>query len=67
MDTFNHVPGGCNVLYMDAHVEFIKYRAKYPVSLYNGNTNVSGAGAGGQDTRGRAVIDADFFNNYQPL
>lgn len=23
---FNHVPGGCNVLYMDGHVEFIKYQ-----------------------------------------
>ena len=22
---FNHVPGGCNVLYMDGHCEFIKY------------------------------------------
>lgn len=22
---FNHVPGGCNVLYMDGHVEFLKY------------------------------------------
>ncbi len=22
---FNHVPGGCNVLYMDGHVEFIRY------------------------------------------
>ncbi len=22
---FNHVPGGCNVLYMDGHVEFVKY------------------------------------------
>jgi len=22
---FNHVPGGCNVLYMDGHVEFIHY------------------------------------------
>ena len=21
---FNHLPGGCNVLYMDGHVEFIK-------------------------------------------
>ncbi|HOZ45937.1 MAG TPA: prepilin-type N-terminal cleavage/methylation domain-containing protein [Candidatus Hydrogenedentes bacterium] len=27
----NHVPGGCNVLYMDAHVEFVKYKAKVPV------------------------------------
>ena len=23
--SFNHVPGGCNVLYMDGHVEFVKY------------------------------------------
>ena len=27
---FNHVPGGCNVLYMDGHVEFIKYPSKAP-------------------------------------
>lgn len=25
MDFFNHLPGGCNVLYMDGHVEFIRY------------------------------------------
>ena len=29
---FNHVPGGGNVLYMDGHVEFVKYSTKYPVS-----------------------------------
>jgi prepilin-type processing-associated H-X9-DG protein len=28
---FNHVPGGCNVLYMDGHVEFIRYPGKFPV------------------------------------
>ena len=28
---FNHVPGGSNVLYMDGHVEFIKYGVKTPV------------------------------------
>ena len=28
---YNHVPGGCNVLYMDGHVEFIKYPGEYPV------------------------------------
>lgn len=31
--TFNHLPGGSNVLYLDGHTEFIKYNAKYPVAL----------------------------------
>ncbi|MDX9975121.1 MAG: DUF1559 domain-containing protein [FCB group bacterium] len=26
---FNHVPGGCNVLYMDGHVEFLKYGGEF--------------------------------------
>jgi len=29
---FNHVPGGSNVLYLDGHVEFLKYPGKHPVS-----------------------------------
>ncbi len=29
---FNHMPGGGNVLYMDGHVEFLRYPSKYPVS-----------------------------------
>lgn len=29
---FNHVPGGSNVLYMDGHVEFLKYPGVWPVS-----------------------------------
>ena len=29
---FNHVPGGANVLFMDGHVEFIKYPGKWPVT-----------------------------------
>jgi prepilin-type N-terminal cleavage/methylation domain-containing protein/prepilin-type processing-associated H-X9-DG protein len=32
---FNHVPGGSNVLYMDGHVEFLRYPGKAPV---NSNT-----------------------------
>jgi prepilin-type N-terminal cleavage/methylation domain-containing protein/prepilin-type processing-associated H-X9-DG protein len=31
---FNHVPGGCNVLFMDGHVEFVKYPGKFPVTVY---------------------------------
>ncbi len=29
---FNHLPGGANVLYMDGHVEFIRYPTVHPVS-----------------------------------
>jgi prepilin-type N-terminal cleavage/methylation domain-containing protein/prepilin-type processing-associated H-X9-DG protein len=29
---FNHAPGGCNVLYMDGHVEFVRYPVKFPVT-----------------------------------
>ena len=28
---FNHIPGGCNVLYMDGHVEWVGYKSKFPV------------------------------------
>ena len=31
-DMMNHVPGGSNVLYMDGHVEFIKYGTDSPLS-----------------------------------
>jgi len=29
---FSHIPAGGNVLYMDGHVEFIKYPAEFPMS-----------------------------------
>ncbi len=35
--TMNHVPGGCNVLYMDGHVTFVKYPGDYPVSAVFAN------------------------------
>jgi prepilin-type N-terminal cleavage/methylation domain-containing protein/prepilin-type processing-associated H-X9-DG protein len=31
---FNHIPGGCNVLYMDGHVEFVKYPDEFPINEY---------------------------------
>jgi prepilin-type processing-associated H-X9-DG protein len=35
VNVFNHIPGGSNVLYMDGHVEFIKYNesnTEFPVT-----------------------------------
>lgn len=29
---FNHLPGGCNVLYMDGHVAFVKYPGAFPIT-----------------------------------
>ncbi|MHA2063830.1 MAG: type II secretion system protein [Candidatus Thorarchaeota archaeon] len=29
---FSHIPGGANVMYLDGHVEFIKYPGDYPVN-----------------------------------
>lgn len=33
---FNHVPGGSNVLYMDGHVEFVKYQGNAGATIANG-------------------------------
>lgn len=31
-DMMNHIPGGCNVLFMDGHVEFIRYGTTGPLA-----------------------------------
>ncbi len=31
--TFNHVPGGGNCLYMDGHVEFLRWPSKFPADI----------------------------------
>jgi len=36
---FNHIPGGVNVLYMDGHVEFKKYKDGPPVNPASGPIN----------------------------
>ncbi len=34
---FNHVPGGSNVLFMDGHVEFIRFNESYPIQVLDPN------------------------------
>ena len=43
---FNHIPGGSNVLFMDGHVEFIKYPSEdFPVNWYMATIAQTAAGA----------------------
>jgi len=37
VSAFNHVPGGCNVLYMDGHVQFVKYPTQEPIMQHFAN------------------------------
>jgi prepilin-type processing-associated H-X9-DG protein len=40
VDEFNHIPGGCNILYMDGHVEFARYPSdSHPVNATMGYLN----------------------------
>ncbi len=41
---FNHVPGGSNVLYLDGHVEFIRYVAENPTNPTGGSKAPVNAG-----------------------
>ena len=50
---FNHVPGGSNVLFLDGHVEFLKYKSEYPVKD-------DPAGSYGVDFSGFLAIAAGF-------
>ncbi len=44
ISTYNHIPGGANVLYMDGHVEFVRYGTEAPVM--NGPGTSYGANLG---------------------
>ena len=60
-DRFNHVPGGSNVLYLDGHVEFIKYKAKFPISQFVGIQGPGGAAGTGEP--GGGYINSRFGTN----
>jgi prepilin-type N-terminal cleavage/methylation domain-containing protein/prepilin-type processing-associated H-X9-DG protein len=42
-ELFNHIPGGCNVLYLDGHVQFIRYIPDPAVSDIGGTPPVLGS------------------------
>ncbi len=42
----NHLPGGSNVLFMDGHVEFIKYPGRHPISKLMGFVLEGGGSTG---------------------
>jgi prepilin-type processing-associated H-X9-DG protein len=35
---FNHIPGGCKVLFMDGHVTWIRYPGEHPITWLVGVT-----------------------------
>ncbi len=37
--SYNHVPGGCNVMFMDGHTEFVKYGKRFPATPSNAILN----------------------------
>jgi prepilin-type N-terminal cleavage/methylation domain-containing protein/prepilin-type processing-associated H-X9-DG protein len=43
--SFNHIPGGSNVLYLDGHVQFVKYGADDPIKTYAGTGGYTPASA----------------------
>jgi prepilin-type N-terminal cleavage/methylation domain-containing protein/prepilin-type processing-associated H-X9-DG protein len=36
---YNHVPGGCNTLYMDGHVSFVRYGEQFPATKSHATFN----------------------------
>ncbi len=60
VDRFNHIPGGANVLYLDGHVEFIKYPGKYPVTQYIAVERLS-TGQDKQNVYGRGNLMRGFW------
>lgn len=53
---YNHVPGGCNVLWLDGHVEFIKYPGKFPIVHWSATQRLGGT----MD----ATIKKNFMNDW---
>ncbi len=57
---FNHVPGGSNILYMDGHVEFIKYPGKFPMTHFCSTQTL-----GGGDRPDPNQISTQFLRSLQ--
>ncbi len=61
---FSHIPGGANVLFMDGHVEFIKYPGKNPITQY---IAVARFGAGGMPDIADDPSDGGFWEHFPAI
>lgn len=39
ISSFNHLPGGSNVLYLDGHVDYVTYNSRFPIIADEANNN----------------------------
>ena len=54
--SFNHLPGGANVLFMDGHVEFLKFPGRHPITKYIAMKSVL--------AQADAGVGSGFINDY---
>jgi prepilin-type N-terminal cleavage/methylation domain-containing protein/prepilin-type processing-associated H-X9-DG protein len=58
---FNHIPGGSNVLYMDGHVDFMRYREGFPISVYAASHPVTAGQTDAIPGDIQGNVDNDYF------
>ena len=66
IESFNHVPGGANVLFMDGHVQFIKYPGDFPITLVSAHQGWGNPGRGVDPSDGKAELAPESFAYYDP-
>jgi prepilin-type N-terminal cleavage/methylation domain-containing protein/prepilin-type processing-associated H-X9-DG protein len=64
---YNHVPGGSNVLYMDGHVRFLKYKEEYPSGPGSALATGNGGTLAEQELWWMGQIQAAMGGAYNPF
>jgi prepilin-type N-terminal cleavage/methylation domain-containing protein/prepilin-type processing-associated H-X9-DG protein len=63
---FNHIPGGCNVLYMDGHVQFIRYEGGAPAWEFESPDGIHTTGTFPVTPFFGEVMGSEFGNDGYP-